>query len=1071
MNRLIEWFARNGVAANILLISIVAAGVYYALEEIVLREWPDYPSRTITASVAYRGSTPAEVEESIVMRIEEAVFDVSGVKEMNSFASEGSGTVRLEIENGFSLDRALDEIKDRVDSINTFPAEAERPSVRLADWNERLITVVVSGDLSERDLTRLGERIRDEITALPSITLAGLKVARPYEIAIEVSEAALKRYGLRLEDVAQAVRRSSVNLSAGSIRTSSGDILLRTSNQAYRYEDFAEIVVLARPDGTRVTLADVGKVIDGFDEMPIVSRYNGRRAVIVDVFRSGDQNILQLAEEVKDYIRRKQAELPEGILIETWDDDSQRVSQRLQTLAGSAVMGFALVILVLSLFLRPSLALWVSLGLPAAFAGAFIVMYLWGVSLNLSTLFAFILVLGIVVDDAIVTGENVFHHMQRGVPALEASIKGAQEVAVPVTFGVATTVVAFFPLQAMSGWLGNNLKQIPLVVIPVLLFSLVESKLILPAHLKHCQGVGKGDRSRLNILSKVQRKVADGLERFVQAVYQPALDWCLRNRYLALSLFVGVLVVTVSLLLTDRLTWNMYPRVPRDQVNIRLSMPAGTPFEVTRGHVERMERIALDYKSEINERFGKEIVKTVFATAGGQPMGRGWGGRSVGIPEQGEVVVELEAQEVHGEAIGAREVSNALRERIGPIPGAERFSLGYWRGDDESISIRLVSPSFDDLREASRRIQEKLAEYAGLHEFSDSFESAKAEFELALKPQAEYLGISAGDLARQVRQAFFGAEAQRIQRGRDDVRVMVRYPLEERKSLETLDTMTIRAPGGAEVPFSSVAAIEPGRSLPTIHRVDRRRQITVSANAESDEVDTEAILAELEGDFIPALVAEYPNMEYVKSGRAQQQEEDSATMRLYTALVLFAIYVLLAIPFRSYVKPFLVMAVIPFGIVGAIFGHFIMDWIQADPVTFNIMSILGFLALSGVVVNDSLVLVHHINSRVEAGESVREATRLAGARRFRPILLTSLTTFAGLLPLMFETSRQAKFMVPMAISLGWGIVFSTVVTLLLVPVNTLILEDLKALLRRYWAWQTGGPAAKPALPKKQPSAS
>ena len=1066
MHKMIEWFTRNGVAANILMVSILGIGAYIAFDRMVLREWPDFPFRNINISVPYPGSTPSEVEESIVMRIEEAVFDVAGIEEMNAYAREGSAQVSLEIENGFDMGEVLDEVKDRIDGINTFPEEAERPRVTVPQFTERLITVVVSGDLNEFDLTRLGYEIRDEITNLPSITLAGLKVARPYEISIEVPEATLKRYGLTMQDVVQAIRNSSVNLSAGSIRTTSGDVLLRTSNQAYNYDDFSQIVVVTRDDGTRLTLNDLGVVEDGFNEMPIIANYNGKRCIVIDVFRTGDQNLIALSREVRDYLVVKEAELPEGISLEYWADDSQRVIGSLKTLGSSALLGFLLVICVLSLFLRPTLGFWVSLGIPVAFAGAFIPMYFMGVTINLITLFALILVLGIVVDDAIVTGENVFDQMQRGVNPTDAAIRGTQQVAVPVTFGILTTIVAFLPLYGMSGWFGNHLKQILLVVAPVLLFSLVESKLILPAHLKHCTNIGRKERKGLNRFSLMQRKIADGLESFVRVIYQPALDACLRHRYLTVTAFIGLLFVMISMVLTDRITWNMYPRIPRDQINMTLFMPAGTNFEVTKGHIDRMERIVLDYKKEINDQFGKEIIKNIFATSGGNPMGRGWGAAPIGIPERGEVVVELESAEVHGENFGVGDASATLRQRIGEIPGAERFQMGWWRGGNTALSMRFTGPSFDDLKDASARLKEHLETYDGLTEIQDSFESAKAEFELELKPQAEFLGITAGNLARQVRQAFYGAEAQRIQRGRDDIRVMVRYPLDERRTLDTLNSMMIRAPGGTEVPFDTVAAVIPGRSLPTIHRIDRQRQLTVSADAENDEVNSDAILAELERDFIPELIAGYTGMDYVLSGNAQQAQEDGQKIRFYTILVLALIYILLAIPLRSYFQPFIVMSVIPFGIVGAIFGHMIMDALRDYPITLNLMSVLGFLALGGVVVNDSLVMVHYINMKRGEGMVMLDAVRSAGARRFRPILLTSLTTFFGLLPLMFETSRQARWMIPMAISLGWGILFATFITLFLVPVNTLIQDDFKKIISRYWRWQTGDGKGDPGSADK-----
>ncbi|MDG2169812.1 MAG: efflux RND transporter permease subunit [Opitutales bacterium] len=1063
MHKLIEWFTKNGVAANLLMVGILLTGGYLVIDKIVLREFPDYPGRYITISMPYRGSTPAEVEESIVMRIEEAVVNVPGIKEMNSSAREGSGSVTLEIEDGYDMPEILDQVKDRVDAITTFPQEAERPQVNMTFTNsvERLMAVVISGDLVERDLKQLGEVVREELTALPNITLVELKVARPYEISIEVSETSLKRYGLTFDQITNAVRRSSINLSAGSIKTTGGDILLRTTNQAYNFEDFSKIVVLTREDGTRLTLADVAKVTDGFDETPLISKYNGRDCVVLDVFRSGDQNLLVLADEVKNYLKEAQGRMPEGVQLDYWSDDSQRVKLSLSILSSSAIMGFILVIFMLSLFLRPSLAFWVSLGIPVAFAGSFIMLYLWDVSLNLSTLFAFILVLGIVVDDAIVTGENVFKHMQEGDSPLDASIIGTQEVAVPVTFGILTTIVAFYPLQAMTGWVGNNLKQITFVVIPVLLFSLVETKLILPAHLKHCR-VGKpgADRGKLNPLLRMQRFVADGLENMVNRFYKPFLSLCLRHHYLTFTLFLAILAIVWSLMSTNRIKTSPYPRFATDQITLRLAMPAGTPFEVTDSHIRRMEKIALDYRDEVNGQFEQQVIKNIFATSGGQPMYRSWGTRAVGVAELGEVVIELAPPEEHGQQFDSGRATGELRKRIGEIPGAQSLSLGFFRRES-GVGFRLTGPSFDDLRDASQRLQEQLREYPGLDEITDSFERAKSEFELMLKPQAEHLGLTANDLARQVRQAFFGSEAQRIQRGRDEVRVMVRYPLKERQSLAALDAMMIRTPSGTEVPFSTVAEIQPGQSLPTISRVDRKRQLTVSASVDSETVDVDGIVQDLEANFIYDLIDDYLGMNYVKSGDALQAEEDAKNIRFNTFVVIIGVYILLAIPFRSYFKPLIVMFVIPFGIVGAVLGHVIMDWVlmalYETSVTVNLYSQLGFLALSGVVVNDSLVLVHYINNRLKAGDPLIDAISKAGVRRFRPILLTSITTFVGLLPLMFNQSTQARTMIPMAISLGWGVLFATFITLILVPVNTLIFDDLRRGFSAYWRWQTGKP--------------
>lgn len=1052
MHRLIEWFTRNGVAANILMVAIVGAGIYSALNKIVLQEFPDYASRTISVDVQYRGSTPTEIEESIVLRLEENLFDIEGVEEMDARASSNSGSVSLTISDNYDMNRALDEVKNRVDTIRTFPIEAERPRITLRNFEERVITVVIAGDLSEGDMKRLGETIRDEIGSLEGISLTTLKAVRPYEIAIEVPEATLREYGISFDTVVRAVRNHSVDLSAGSIKTDGGNILLRTSQQAYTQADFDEIPVVVTSDGTRITLADIAHVQDGFDETPIRSRFNGDRAIAVDVFRTGDQSAIDIGAIVRDFVEKKREMLPDGISLSYWQDDSSRIKSRLDTLRTSAVMGYVLVLVILSLFLRPTLAFWVALGIPIAFSGAFFLLPVMGVSLNLITLFAFILVLGIVVDDAIVTGENVYQHMQRGADATTAAIKGTQEVAIPVIFGVLTTMVAFYPIAVMTGTRGNFFKQIPVVIIPVLFFSLVESKLILPAHLKHCVGLGKKDSSR-NPFVKFQRFFAEGLEKLILKFYKPALEFCLKFRYGTVALFVALLIVFVGVIMGDHLAYSSFPRLARDRVQITLQMPAGTTFETTQKYIDRIEKETLAYRKEINEEHGVEIITDVFATAGGNPFGSGRPGTSgrAGIQEVGEVVVEMLPPEDTGVQIGSRDITLALRDRVGPIPEAETFSFSFARGGGGAMSVQLEGPSIDDLKEVSVELQKVLLGYEGLYDIADSFERSTEELELELKPAASNLGVTAQQLASQVRQAFFGSEAQKIQRGRDDVNVMVRYPREERRSLASLRTMMIRTQNGTEVPFEEVAQVVPGRALPSIRRVNRNRIIRVEADADTESVDVDAIEFDVVNNVLPPMIAKYPGMSVSLEGRAREQANNNAELIKGVYLVLAAIYVLLAIPFKSYTQPFIVMAAIPFGIIGALLGHFIMNFLLVDVLgrtssptdVVSMLSLLGMMALSGVIVNDSLVMVDFINQQIKRGMSVLEAVRLAGVRRFRPILLTSLTTFFGLLPLMFDPSSQSAFLIPMAVSLGWGIAFGTTITLLLVPTITLIFDDIR----------------------------
>ncbi|MBK1879933.1 efflux RND transporter permease subunit [Pelagicoccus mobilis] len=1059
MKTAIAWFTRNPVAANLLMICLLLLGGYALRERILFQEFPDYPGRTISVSVGYRGSTPEEIEESIVTRIEEAVYDIPGVKRLNARASESSGQVSILVEDGFDIDRVYDEVKSAVDGITTFPREARPPRVRRPQWQERVISVVIAGDLSEWDMKKLSEQVRDEIMNLPGVSLADLLATRPYEIGIEVSPQKLRQYGLSISQVSSAIRGSSINLSAGNIKAVGGDIRLRAQNQAYSQEDFENIVLRADDQGSRLTLGDVATVTDGFDEIPVESRHNGERAVAVNVYRTGNQSAIEVGHQVREYIKEAQPRMPEGISLTHWNDDSERIEQRLDTLSDSAIMGFLLVVGVLSLFLRPMLAFWVALGIPVAFAGAFAVLPFLGVSINLITLFAFILVLGIVVDDAIVTGENVFSHMQKGKSPLDAAIDGTQEVSVPVTFGILTTIAAFYPLMVMSGWRGNMFAQIPLVVIPVLVFSLVESKLILPAHLRHCKNIGHGKSTRnsLNFLQKIQRRIADTLETFVRRVYSPVLDTLLHHRYSTLAAFIGLLGIYVGLIVSDTLPYRYWPRVPRDTLRVNLTMPTGTAFETTQAHMERIEKEALKLADELNDASPYPIISDVFATAGGSPFGSGWGGSRAGIAERGELVVAMSLKASSEAEMDTGDLAHLLRIRIGKIPDAQRFTLSY-SGSGEAISVDIRSRSTESLGDISLELQNRLRDFDGLFDISDSYETANDEFEIKLKPQAEQLGLSASKIASQIREAFFGVEAQRIPRGRDDVRVMVRYPLEHRKSLSTLENMLIRVSGSVEVPFSSVAELIPGKSLPSIRRIDGKRQITVTADANPIEVDIEAILADLNYNIMPQLVEKYPDLEYELSGDARDRDEGESEFVAGIWFVLIAVYVLLAIPLRSYVQPLVVMSAIPFGIVGALMGHQIMSYYDSGLGILSMMSFLGMLALSGVVVNDSLVMVDFVNKKLKEGANIHEAVRAAGARRFRPILLTSLTTFFGLAPLMFEQSKQAKFMVPMAVSLGWGVIFATFITLSLVPVICLVFDDIKQLYRKIY----GSPATEEA---------
>ncbi len=1043
MHAMINWFVRNPVAANLLMVIILMLGAHAAFNRIPLEEFPSFESDMITIGLAYRGATPAEVEQSLVIRIEEAITDLDGIKKITSVAGEGMARIRVEVLKGVNPHQLLEDIKARVDVISTFPDGVGRAAFNVVMFRRAAISVVVSGELSERELRRYGEEVRDELAALPMLNQVELNAVRSPEISIGLSEQVLNRYGLTFDAVVQAIQRSSADLPAGSIRTEGGEILLRTQGQAYGSDDFAAIVLRARADGSRLMLGDVAHINDGFEQNPLAMRFDGKPGVLVKVFRTGEQSTLAIARVVKDYIASKNALLPANVSLGQWQDRSHIVKLRLQTLLDSAWQGGLLIFLILALFLRLSVALWVCAGIPISFMGALWVMPELGVTINIISLFAFILVLGIVVDDAIVTSENIFSHLKRSEDPVEAAVRGAQEVSAPVTFGLLTTVVAFAPLLFVDGYRGLIFAQIPTIVIPVLLFSWVESKLILPAHLRHVRMEHQQQQKKINPLLRLQRKVANGLEYVVKHFYQPLLASALRQRYLTLAFFIAVSFVILSFAMSGRYAFTFFPRVESEIVYATLVMQSGTPEQVTARHLTAMAKAAEVLRDRYVDSDGNSVitnimVNTGWSSGGGTPSTNGReSGLLKGSAELGQVSLALVPPEERKMEVSTRELVHAWRRAVGEIPGAKgltyRAEIG--RGGDP-IDVQLVGRDFAVLAEIAGIVREQLRQYPGVYEIRDSFEDGKPEIKLTVRPEAELLGLSTTELGRQVQQAFLGAEAQRIQRGRDDVRVMVRYTEAERRDLGSLDIMHIRTADGAQVPFGNVAAVEMGHGFSSIRRVDRRRVVNVTADLDKKTTDARTIADDLRR-FMDELLLKYPGVSYSLEGEQREQGETFGSLISGAFFTLFAIYSLLAIPFRSYVQPLLVLIVIPFSIVGALLGHMVMG------LNLNILSLLGMLALAGVVVNDSLVLVDWINRKRREGMRLDEALRTAGGARFRPILLTSVTTFAGLTPLLLDKSTQAQFLIPMAVSLGFGILYATFLTLLLIPTGYRILEDVK----------------------------
>ncbi len=1045
MKSIVAWFAQNPVAANLVMIVIMVMGAL-SYSTMKMELFPEFSLDTITISVPYPGAAPEEVEEAICSRVEEEVYSLDGVKKVTSSAMEGSGVISVQLKQNADPRRVLDDVKTRVSAINTFPELAEKPIIEEIVMRHQVINVAISGQASEHVLKSLGERVRDEIVNIDGISQVVLASTRPSEISIEVSENDLQRYGLTFEDLSRAIQGSSLDLSGGTLKTSNGEVLLRAKGQAYVASEFHNLVLLSRPDGTRLLLGDVAKILDDFEDTSQSAMFNGEPAVQVQVFRVGEENAVHVADKVKQYVEEARATMPAGISLTVFSDASVLLQGRLSLLAKNGLQGLLLVFIVLALFLRFRLAFWVTMGIPISFLGVMVVLPEIGQSINMLSLFAFILVLGIIVDDAIVVGESVYTEQQAGGDKLAATIRGANKVAVPVTFAVMTTVAAFAPMIQLPGMFGKYFTVFPMVVIPILLISWAESKIILPAHLAHGGGLAESC-SKIPPFTwwmALQSRCERGLLWFALNVYRPSLDFALRWRYLTQASAIAVLLLTVGAVGGGLVRFISFPKIPGDMVAARLTMPLGTSPEVTRRAVAQLEQSASLLQTQIREeRGGDDVVRHSVTAVGEQPVAnqqkhKGSSGGPTGS-HLGEVLIELTPTETR-EDMTTERIVELWRSLCGPIPGAVElvFSADVMGGGD-AITIQFSGKNVEHLRICADRLKEDLNQVAGVYDVADSFRGGKQEIQFEILPSAEALGLTLGGLARQVRQAFYGEEAQRIQRGRDEVKVMVRYPEEDRRTLHTLEKMRIRTPSGDEVPFAQVATANLGRGYATIQRSNRNRVVTVTADVDPTITTNGDVYAALELASLPGIERDYPQVQWSKEGQTAELASAMTVLGMRAIIALLVIYALMAIPFKSYLQPAIVMSAIPFGIIGAVLGHLLLGH------DLSVLSMVGIVALTGVVVNDSLVLVDFINQHKHEGGTLLEGIRDAGVRRFRPIMLTSLTTFAGLTPLMFETSVQAQFLIPMAIALAFGVLFSTAITLIFVPATYMVLNDIKRL--------------------------
>ncbi|MDR9764820.1 efflux RND transporter permease subunit [Shewanella baltica] len=1030
---ILAWFARNSVAANLLMWALLVGGLFSTV--LINKEvFPSFELNLLNISVAYPGAAPQEIEEGINIKIEEAIQDINGIKKVTSVASEGVGSITVEVEDGYEVQTVLDEAKLRLDAISTFPVNIEKPNIYQIKPENNVIWVSVYGDMTLHDMKELAKSVRDDLTQLPAVTRAKVTGVRDYEIAIEVSEDKLREYGLTFTQVALAVQNSSFDLPGGSIRAQDGDILLRTKGQAYTGDDFANIVVTTRPDGSRVMLPQVATIKDDFEERLEYTRFNGKPAAIIEVTSVDDQNALDIAAQVKQYVEDRRATLPANAQLDTWGDMTHYLKGRLNMMMSNMFYGALLVFIILAMFLDLKLAFWVMMGLPVCFLGTMLIMPLepFSMTINMLTLFAFILVLGIVVDDAIVIGESAYTEVERHGHSVDNVIRGAQKVAMPATFGVLTTIAAFIPMLMVSGPMGIIWKSIGMVVILCLAFSLVESKFILPAHLAHMKFKKPG--APRGFFGRLKANFNDRVQHFIHHSYRNFLERCIKQRYNVVAAFIGVLILSIALVASGKVRWVFFPDIPSDFIQVQLEMDEGSSEENTLKVVQSIEEALYKMNDKMEQDNGYQVVKHSFINMSSRTSAF--------------IFAELtkgEDREVDGVTIAA-----AWREQLPELLSVKKLSFNASTNDaGGDISFRLTSSDLDELSAASKELKQKLASYEGVYDIADNFSSGSHEIRLKIRPEAEALGLTLSDLARQVRYGFYGYEAQRILRNKEEIKVMVRYPLEQRRTVGYLENMLIRTPTGTSVPFSTVAQIEKGESYASITRVDGKRAITITANANKNIVEPSKVVQEIQKDYLPQLQAKYPKIQTALDGGSLDEQNAMVGLMQGFFFALFTIYALMAIPLKSYSQPLIIMSVIPFGIIGALFGHLIQG------LAMSVLSLCGIVALAGVVVNDSLILVDFVNRAREQGLSVRQAAVDSGCYRFRAIILTSLTTFVGLVPIILERSLQAQIVIPMATSLAFGILFSTVVTLILVPLLYIILDDVSRSSSRFfnWWWQ------------------
>ncbi len=1038
MKKILEAFAANTVFANICLLMILVGGAL-ALTSMLRESFPQFSTDKISIQILYPGADPEEVEEGLILKLEEALTGIEGIKQYTTVASENVGSALVDVLEGSNIKKVLEDIKSKVDAISTFPVDAERPVVKEILMRDSVALVALSGAMSEKQLKVLAEQVRDEIRLLDGISQVELFGVRKEEIAVEVSEEQLRQYNIGLEQIAEALRRSSLNMPGGVLRTEGEEIRLRTLGRKYTAEELADIVVLAQASGELIRLGMLAQIRDDFVEDPIHSEVDGLPTAFVMVFKTSKEDSVHISNTVKAYIDSKQQQLPPGISITEFYDNSTALRARIALLTKNGIVGLCLVFFLLWLFLDLRLSFWAGMGIPISLAGAMVILWYFGATLNMISLFGFIMVLGIVVDDAIVVGESIYVHRQMGKPPLVAAVDGVTEVSMPILAAVTTTIVAFIPLAFIGGIMGKFIAIMPVVVVSCLIISLWESLFLLPAHLSNLPDMRGTQPLTYNPLQLLQRFSQRALAFLIDRIYIPFLAWTLQWRYVFLAFSISSLLVAVGLVQGGLVKFQVFPKLDSFVITANVEFPDGTPAHQTQEALNSIEQAFLHIAAQTETVSGDDLIQRRLILLG-QTMGGQQGKTGANVGSVQFILLPSEDRGIH-----SNELLIAWEKKVGNLSGVRSLTFeGMSAGPGGAeIELWLQGERMADLLAAADQVKERLHRFTGVLQIRSDFSPGKNEFRLHLKPEARTLGLSVHDLARQVHAAFYGVEPLRIQRGQEDLRVKVRYPQTERSQLASLEQMRIRTPSGQEVSLLSVAEVDFGPGFSSITRTDGKRRVVVTADVDPKQANAQEVFTQLsEGGFFAEMEAAYPGLSISMQGAKKNMQESFASLKVGFPLAILGIFVIVATIFRSYLQPLIILVSIPFGIIGAILGHLLMGY------TMSMMSLFGIVALTGVVVNGAIVLIERINENLAEGMSFFNAVVKGSARRFRAILLTSLSTVGGLAPLILETDMQARFLIPMALSLASGVICATILTLILIPNLITILNDARRLIGR-----------------------